>query len=117
MSILRKPHVALSNLGVNKGHCLSLIYLKFLDLLLEVVNAQYTFIHLYNCASILCTGPGLAFVAYPEGLSHMPGAPFWSVMFFFMLITLGLDSMVIEMQRLHMHSLKPYMYLPHVLIS
>ncbi|CAH1963096.1 unnamed protein product [Acanthoscelides obtectus] len=37
-------------------------------------------------------GPGLVFIVYPEAIATMSGSVFWSVIFFLMLITLGLDS-------------------------
>uniref|UniRef100_A0A8C6KX43 Transporter n=1 Tax=Nothobranchius furzeri TaxID=105023 RepID=A0A8C6KX43_NOTFU len=38
-------------------------------------------------------GTGLAFIAFTEAMTHFPASPFWSVMFFLMLINLGLGSM------------------------
>ncbi|MFC1737499.1 sodium-dependent transporter [Planctomycetota bacterium] len=37
-------------------------------------------------------GPGLAFVAFPYALAQLPGSAWWSFIFFFTLITLGIDS-------------------------
>lgn len=45
-------------------------------------------------------GPSLAFIVFPEAVAQMGGAQFWSFIFFFMLITLGLDSMFTNVETL-----------------
>lgn len=40
------------------------------------------------------SGPGLAFITYPEAISHMPASSFFSIIFFLMLLALGLGSQV-----------------------
>ncbi|KAK7123323.1 hypothetical protein R3I93_021669 [Phoxinus phoxinus] len=38
-------------------------------------------------------GTGLAFIAFTEAMTLFPGSPFWSVLFFLMLLNLGLSTM------------------------
>eukprot|EP00795_Rhopilema_esculentum_P002743 gene2743-962_t len=42
--------------------------------------------------TIATDGPGLVFIVYPAALSTLPQPHIWAVIFFLMLITLGLDS-------------------------
>jgi hypothetical protein len=42
--------------------------------------------------NVVSAGQGLAFVVYPYAVTTIPGAPIWSILFFFMMGLLGLDS-------------------------
>ena len=48
------------------------------------VDPEYGFKHF--------SGTGLAFIAVADAIAVMPGGPFWAVLFFLMLLTLGLGS-------------------------
>ena len=52
-----------------------------------------------DISSVAATGPGLVFTVYPQAISTLLYSPVWSVMFFLMLITLGLDSTVSPFQN------------------
>ncbi|XP_068236237.1 sodium- and chloride-dependent glycine transporter 2-like isoform X2 [Palaemon carinicauda] len=47
---------------------------------------------------VTAAGPALVFITYPEALSMMPLAPFWSVLFFAMLFFVGLDSLFVSVE-------------------
>ncbi|PSN54310.1 Sodium- and chloride-dependent GABA transporter ine, partial [Blattella germanica] len=41
---------------------------------------------------VVSDGPGLIFVVYPQAMARMPAPQLWAVLFFFMLLCLGLNS-------------------------
>ncbi|GFS10080.1 sodium- and chloride-dependent glycine transporter 1-like [Elysia marginata] len=43
-------------------------------------------------ANVTTEGPGLTFVVYPEALAQMPAPQFWAVLFFFMVVCLGMGT-------------------------
>ncbi|XP_017269128.2 sodium- and chloride-dependent GABA transporter ine-like [Kryptolebias marmoratus] len=103
-----------NSLGIAFGSMISMAsYNKFNDnifravLMVSVINSFTSILagfvifsavgymaHIHNLPvdNIATDGPGLVFVVYPEVLSTMPAFQLWALLFFFMLLCLGLDS-------------------------
>uniref|UniRef100_A0AAQ5ZI20 Transporter n=1 Tax=Amphiprion ocellaris TaxID=80972 RepID=A0AAQ5ZI20_AMPOC len=48
--------------------------------------------HKVDLDKVAIDGAGLVFVIYPEAIATLPGSSVWAVIFFIMLLTLGIDS-------------------------
>ncbi|KAG5839215.1 hypothetical protein ANANG_G00202640 [Anguilla anguilla] len=56
------------------------------------VLGYLAFKHGVNIEDVATEGAGLVFIIYPEAISTLPGSTFWAIVFFIMLLTLGIDS-------------------------
>uniref|UniRef100_UPI00398EBA4A sodium-dependent neutral amino acid transporter B(0)AT2 isoform X2 n=1 Tax=Pristiophorus japonicus TaxID=55135 RepID=UPI00398EBA4A len=84
-------HVNLSDVSATDYH-------QMYNIIKEVKEEEFLKLGLDSCQledelNQAVQGTGLAFIAFTEAMTHFPASPFWSVLFFLMLVNLGLGSM------------------------
>lgn len=96
------PLIGLSSHSKRSSHVLRDAFLVGVTLLavslfsaiivFSVVGLKAQLMKMNPCELVKAQGTGMIFVVLTEALNHMPAAPFWSFLFFFMLLLLGVDS-------------------------
>lgn len=85
-----KNNIFRDTLIVAIGNCATSIFAGFV--IFSVIGHMAFKLGLDDVSEVADQGPGLAFVAYPAAVALLPVPQLWSSLFFFMLLTLGLDS-------------------------
>ncbi|XP_038675604.1 sodium-dependent neutral amino acid transporter SLC6A17 [Scyliorhinus canicula] len=88
---------------INFSHLTSSDYSEMYSVIKTVKEDHFSELGLDKCLledelNKSVQGTGLAFIAFTEAMTHFPASPFWSVLFFLMLINLGLGSMMGTME-------------------
>ncbi|XP_059614816.1 sodium- and chloride-dependent GABA transporter ine isoform X1 [Phlebotomus argentipes] len=73
---------------------------SFVNAITSVLVGIFAFATIGNIAleqsttveAVISDGPGLIFIVYPQAMAKMPASNLWAVLFFFMLLCLGLNS-------------------------
>ena len=85
----------------------NLHFLSKFTFLSEFTNSLFTFVsdRGVDVSEVVGSGPSLAFIAFPEAIAKMDHMgtvvpPLMSFLFFFMILTLGLDSMFTMIETL-----------------
>lgn len=73
------------------GNCLTSVFAGFV--IFSYLGYLSTYMGL-PVDEVAKSGPSLTFVVYPFAVTKMPVSPLWAILFFVMLITLGVDSEV-----------------------
>ncbi|WAR24980.1 SC6A5-like protein [Mya arenaria] len=89
------PKFEMDSLFVSLGNCMTSIFGGFVIFSYIGFMAGQLGVTVDKVAT---DGAGLVFVIYPEALNNLPGSTFWAIIFFLMLITLGLDSQFVTVE-------------------